>query len=498
MKDLNMCTICACATPAGIGAIAVIRVSGDDSITIVQKIFKSNKVEDISSLPGYSLVFGNVYKGKEIVDEVILSIFKSPISYTGEDSVEISCHGSNYIVREILSLLIDNGARFAEPGEFTKRAFLNRKMDLAQAEAIADLISSETEAAHKVAINQMRGGYSDKLAELRKKMLKIVSLMELELDFSEEDVVFADRKKLSKLVETATDHISEMVSSFKVGNAIKNGVPVAIVGATNVGKSTLLNALVGEERAIVSPIDGTTRDTIEDTVNLNGILFRFIDTAGIRSTMETIEMIGIERTYFKIKQASVVIMMLDAERSEDFKSSLVNLSKRLNNEDQTVIIIVNKCDVIIDRTKLEHIIDMLKHKPAELIDELSEVGETKRGVTTVRKAVNDAKLSPLAIIPMCAKKEVGLDMLREVLIESQNRLKVNSNAVLVTNFRHYSALKEAYSALLRVSVGIDENTPTDLLAQDMREAIYSIGTIVGEVTTDEVLGNIFKNFCIGK
>ncbi|MCF0164326.1 MAG: tRNA uridine-5-carboxymethylaminomethyl(34) synthesis GTPase MnmE, partial [Bacteroidales bacterium] len=302
---MNISTICAPATPPGMGAVSIVRVSGPDAINIVSKIFHPKKKRTLEDAPGYSIIYGDILKGKEILDDVLVLLFRAPDSYTGEDSVEISCHASSYIVSELMSLLLDNGAVAATPGEFTKRAFLNGKMDLAQAEAVADLIACETAAAHKIAIQQIRGGFSKELASMRTNLLKIVSLMELELDFSEEDVQFADRTELKELLDKSMAHIKQLMSSFRLGNAIKNGVPVAIVGATNTGKSTLLNALVGEERAIVSAIEGTTRDTIEDVINIDGTLFRFIDTAGIRNTLEAIELIGIERTYYKIKQASV-------------------------------------------------------------------------------------------------------------------------------------------------------------------------------------------------
>ena len=403
--------------------------------------------------------------------------------------VEISCHASPYIVSEILRGLVTLGCRYAEPGEFTKRAFLNGKMDLAQAEAVADVIASETEASHKIAMQQLKGGFSNELARMRTQLLKIVSLMELELDFSEEDVEFADRSELRDLLDKSTTRISELISSFKLGNAIKNGVPVAIVGATNTGKSTLLNALLREDRAIVSSIAGTTRDTIEETVNIDGILFRFIDTAGIRRTLETIEIAGIERTYFKIKQASVLLLVLDYTRQDDMEASVKNMSLNFN-KDQTLIILLNKID-----EKPLAVTNIFDDRMADTITPEESVSKVCDAVSAI---ASDCGLSPVAILPISAKKGQGLDDLRTLLSSSQSSVKAGGESTLVTNIRHYTALKEAYEALLKAAVALDERRPTDLVTQDIREALYSIGTIVGEITTDEVLDNIFKNFCIGK
>ena len=404
--------------------------------------------------------------------------------------VEISSHASPYIVAEILDLLVLYGCRYAEPGEFTKRAFLNGKMDLAQAEAVADVIASETEAAHRIALKQLKGGFSQELAAMRRQMLKLVSLMELELDFSEEDVQFADRTQLKDLLKATTDHIAGLVSSFKVGNAIKKGVPVAIVGATNTGKSTLLNALLGEDRAIVSSIAGTTRDTIEDTMNVGGILFRFIDTAGIRRTMETIEIAGIERTYFKLKQASVVMLVLDYTRQDDFEDALKTVSSNINSAEQSLIILLNKIDEKpVAVTSLFEGRDPESITPEENIDKVCDV---------VSDLAGSLGLSPVAILPISAKNQTGLDELRTVLVSSQSVVNVSTESVLVSNRRHFIALKEAYESLLKASVSLTENQPTDLVTQDIRDALYSLGTIVGEVSTDEVLDSIFKKFCIGK
>jgi len=485
VANIENTTICACATGNCSGAIAVVRMSGPDTIEILSKVFKPKKDVDLMSVPGYSLLYGEVSRPDgTLLDDVLVSIFRAPHSYTGEDSAEISCHGSNYIVREMLTMLTDNGAKYAAGGDFTKRAFLNGKMDLAQAEAVCDLISSETEAAHNVAMQQMRGGFSKELENMRTELLQIVSLLELELDFSEEEVQFADRKEVQKLLDDSCSQINSLISSFKLGNAIKSGVPVAIVGATNTGKSTLLNALLREDRAIVSSIAGTTRDTIEDVMNLEGILFRFIDTAGIRSAMEPIEMMGIERTFYKIRQASIVLMMLDSTNQDGFQESISALSKKINNSEQTLFILLNKCD-----------------KSSILPNAEDADNDTARNndlVDKVRTMASNAGLSPAAILPISAKQKLGLDVLESMLVSSQKNISAPGDMVLVSNMRHYSALKDAYNALLRANVALGENVATDLVAQDIREALYSIGTIVGAVSTDEILGNIFKNFCIGK
>ncbi|NLD21080.1 MAG: tRNA uridine-5-carboxymethylaminomethyl(34) synthesis GTPase MnmE [Bacteroidales bacterium] len=484
-------TICACATGNNISAISVIRISGPDDISIVAKIFKPKKDIPLSEVPGYTVLYGIIPKRNGVrLDDVIVTFYRAPHSYTGEDSAEISCHGSPYIVSEIISMLIDNGAVYAQGGDFTKRAFLNGKMDLVQAEAVGDLILSETEAAHDVAMRQMRGAFSKELSQMREKLLKIVSLLELELDFSEEEVEFTDRKELRELLENSCEHINELISSFKVGNAIKNGVPVAIVGSTNTGKSTLLNALVGEDRAIVSPHAGTTRDTIEDVINLEGVLFRFIDTAGIRSTLEAIEIIGIERTFYKIKQAQIVLLMLDGTRKEEFKESLNALSRKINSEEQTLIILINKCD--------QHAILPASETDDAVIGNIESIFNATDLIEEVRTLSSVINLYPSAILPISARQGLGLDALRSTLVESQKNMQSAGEMVLVNNMRHYSALKDAFNALLRANIALGEQVPTDLVAQDIREALYSIGTIVGEISTDEVLGNIFKNFCIGK
>ena len=491
LQELNNNTICAQATSVGQGAISLIRVSGPDSLQLVSKAFVSRKGRKLEEMHGYTMCLGSfTNEAGTVLDDVVAAVYRAPESYTGEDMVEISCHASPYIVSEIIRVLVDLGCRYAEPGEFTRRAFLNGKMDLAQAEAVADVIASETEASHKIAMQQLKGGFSNELARMRTQLLKIVSLMELELDFSEEDVEFANRDELRELLDKATAHISELISSFKLGNAIKNGVPVAIVGATNTGKSTLLNTLLGEDRAIVSSIAGTTRDTIEDTVNIDGILFRFIDTAGIRRTLETIEIAGIERTYYKIKQASVVLLVLDYTRQDDFEESVKNLSTNLSSKDKTLIILVNKID--------EKPVVVTNIFEAEAAGTVTPEDNVNKVCDTVSEIAAANGLSPMAILPISAKNNIGLDELRTMLANSQNAVHCGSEGVLVSNIRHYTALKEAYEALLKAKVALDERQPSDLVSQDIREALYSIGTIVGEISTDEVLDSIFRNFCIGK
>ena len=463
--------ICALATPAGQGAIAVIRLSGEDTPQIVGKIFTAAGGKE--PLP-YKMQFGAVKDGDRLIDECLVVTFKGPHSYTGENSAEIYCHGSQYIVQEIIKLLLANGVKMAEPGEFSKRAFLNGKLDLAQAEAVADLIASETEGAHRIALQQMKGGFSSELKIMREDLLNLVSLMELELDFSEEDVEFADRTQLTQLLSAVSSRVTQLIESFSLGNVIKNGVPVAIVGATNTGKSTLLNTLVGEERAIVSNIHGTTRDVIEDTMNLGGITFRFIDTAGIRETKETIEIIGIERTYQKLKSAQVVILVLDASRPENFKHSLVNLTDKISSRQQ-LIVVLNK------------------------MDETSEIG-VEAQIDKIKDLCVEHSLSPIAVVPISAKKGENIDDLQDVLVSSQNSWKssASTGGTLVSNIRHYQALMDAQIALDRVEDGLVSGLPTDLVAQDIREALYHLGSIVGEINTEEILGNIFGRFCIGK
>ena len=482
----NEDTICAPATVPGTGAISVIRVSGPEALTIADKVISCRK-GTIAEAPGYTIKFGNIYDASgALLDEVLVSIFRAPLSYTGENSVEISCHASSYIVSSVMDLLYAAGCRAAEPGEFTQRAFLNGKMDLAQAEAVADVIASQNAAAHRIAFKQMKGGFSSELKGMRSELLELVSLMELELDFSEEEVEFADRTRLNELLTELIAHTSKLIDSFKLGNAIKNGVPVAIAGATNTGKSTLLNALLGEDRAIVSDVHGTTRDTVEETLNIDGVLFRFIDTAGLRETDEIVEKIGIERTFKKISEASIVLGMVDLTR--DFESTCETIREIIEKVDfcsQKLVFLLNKtdiCEVNKNVSTINYIVSLLDNK-----------GLTSSVVNSVSEAAYDAP-----IIPISAKTGAGIDVLRGTLASSQRDLLADSDTTLVTNQRHVQALSDARTSLLRASEGLTLNIPTELISQDIRECIYHIGSIVGEISADEVLGNIFKNFCIGK
>ena len=466
---LNRDTICAIATPHGMGAIAVIRVSGDDALSIVSQLFMQyGKPFDMGKMVANKTYYGHIVDRDELLDEVLVTFFRAPHSFTGEDSAEISVHGSVFIQQKLLHILISRGCRMAEAGEFTRRAFVNRKFDLAQAEAIADLISSESEAAHHVAINQLKGGFSKELQVMRSKLLEMTSLMELELDFSEEDVEFADRSQLKALLQETLAHVDKLKDSFRLGNAIKNGIPVAIVGQTNTGKSTLLNALLGEDRAIVSDIAGTTRDTIEETLNINGILYRFIDTAGLRNTDETIEKIGIERSYKKIQEATLVIGMLDATKStENVLFAAKEILEKMDLEHQQLILCINKVDTLDDQ------------------------GEALLG--QVRQDLDNDNIM---VVCLSAKHGFGLGDLYNTLKLSQPL--ASPDATLVTNVRHYEALLHASESLKSVQQGLKMNIPTDLVSQDLREALHYLGSITGEITTDEVLGNIFSRFCIGK
>ena len=539
----NEDTICAPATIPGTGAISVIRVSGPEALTIADKVVSCNK-GSISDSKGYTLKFGIIYDkqnncntndcnaehastntlDKAVVDEVVVSIFRAPHSYTGENSVEISCHASSFIVSSILHLLYEAGARAAEPGEFTQRAYLNGKMDLAQAEAVADVIASQNAAAHRVAFKQMKGGFSSELRDMRSELLELVSLMELELDFSEEEVEFADRSRLDDLLEEITSHVTRLIDSFRLGNAIKNGVPVAIAGATNTGKSTLLNALLGEDRAIVSDVHGTTRDTIEETLNIDGILFRFIDTAGLRETSEVIEIIGIERTFKKISEASVVLGMVDLTRDFETSSETVReIVEKVDFTTQKLVILLNKtdiCPVNKNVTLYNYIVSNIEDKGITINEiensskEVISVPQTEIIAENIGKSSKDSQDHTLStaesyglkrsrngqtyIIPISAKTGSGINDLRSVLASTQRDLLADSDTTLVTNQRHVQALADARTSLLRVRDGLASGLPTDLAAQDIREAIYHLGSIVGEISTDEVLGNIFANFCIGK
>lgn len=583
-------TICAPATIPGTGAISIIRVSGKESLAIADKVIDTKGVP-IAETEGYRLRYGTVFEADgSVLDNVIVSVFRAPHSYTGENSVEISCHASRFIVNKILELLVNAGARIAAPGEFTRRAFVNGKMDLAQAEAVADVIASQSAASHRVAMNQLKGGFSSELKVLREKLLTMTSLLELELDFSEEDVEFASRKELGQLVDDSLTHIRRLTASFSRGNAIKNGVPVAIVGATNTGKSTLLNALLGEERAIVSDIAGTTRDTIEETLNIDGILFRFIDTAGIRETDETIEKIGIDRTFKKLGEAAVVLGMTDLSRGKaavledaDFILSKVNEMGGVKNvgsvidgaetdgapltetsgaslagtggtslaetsgaslaetsevslaetggaplagtdrtslaetggtplsetggasrhghgdgQERKVVILVNKCDVADDFYRDDN--GTGYGSGNDLGENMAEISGNKNVnhdnniVLLIENKYDNCK-----VIPISAKTGKGLSTLTKTLGEIGSEITGSTDETLVTNVRHYEALVRAASALERVRAGLHIATlPPDLIAQDLREALYHLGEIVGEISTDETLGNIFRNFCVGK
>lgn len=496
-------TICAPATIPGTGAISIIRVSGKDALTIADKIIHLSG-GSLAETEGYRLRYGTIFGADgSVLDNVIVSVFRAPHSYTGENSVEISCHASRFIVNAILEILVNAGARIAAPGEFTRRAFVNGKMDLAQAEAVADVIASQSAASHKVAMNQLKGGFSSELKSLREKLLTMTSLLELELDFGEEDVEFASRSELGALVNEALSHIGRLTDSFSRGNAIKNGVPVAIVGATNTGKSTLMNALLGEDRAIVSDVAGTTRDTIEETLNLGGVMFRFIDTAGIRETDEVVEKIGIERTFKKMDEASIVLGMTDLSRGED--SVLADAEYILDKVNacesgREFLLLVNKCDVEESESVAAGDGHVAGYAGADFAGTSSEAGYADKAGKLARiEAALREKGIPIKVIPISAKTGDGLTALTEALAEIGRRITGDTDETLVTNIRHYEALVRAATALGRVRDGLQVATlPPDLIAQDLREALYHLGEIVGEISTEEVLGNIFRKFCIGK
>lgn len=452
--------------------------------------------------------YANVYgPDGQFLDDVIASVFRAPRSYTGEDSVEISCHASIYIVSSVMQMLGALGARPADPGEFTRRAFVNGKMDLAQAEAVADVIGSSSSASHRIAVNQMRGGFSAELQDMRSKLLEITSLMELELDFSEEDVEFADRKRLLVLLDSSIESLDRLVSSFKLGNALKNGVPVAIVGAANAGKSTLLNALISEERAIVTDVPGTTRDTVEETFIMGGIQFRFIDTAGIRETSDAVEIIGIDRSFSTLEKADVVIVTVDITSSMELMDESLNaLMEHVDLNNQTVLFALNKTDLSPTADSRSSVspqaCSFAPYTTAE-----SSVLTPGRGQASasdlqpydtaaesiVRKHCSDAQ-----VIRISAFTGAGLDALRQALTDSQKKRFNDAGQTLVSNTRHFNSLCATAASLNLVRSGLLSHTPTDLVAHDLREALYHLGTITGNITTDEVLGNIFKNFCIGK
>lgn len=462
---MNSDTICAVATPAG-GAIGMIRVAGEQAITVVDKIFTAANGKPLAKAKPYSLTFGNIItESGEVVDEVLVALFKSPHSYTGEDAVEISCHGSAYILQQVMQLLVKQGCRQALPGEYTQRAFLNGKMDLSSAEAVADLIASTSEASHRLAMSQLRGGFSKQLGELRDKLLKLVSLVELELDFNEEDVEFADRRQLDDLSSEVEQLIQKLVQSFKIGNAVKNGVPVAIVGETNSGKSTLLNLLLNEERALVSDICGTTRDAIEDTVNIQGITFRLIDTAGIRETQDTVETMGIRRTFDKMANATLVLWVIDSiaatTQIEALRSQILPLC-----EGKTLLLLFNKSD-LVDEDRQE-----------TLLKTYSQIGDAQLFIS--------------------AKKRENIPALQNVLVKAAAIPQITQNDVIVTNVRHFEALTQALESITRVRYGLADNLSGDFISQDLRECIFHLSNILGEVTTEEVLGEIFSHFCVGK
>ena len=458
-------TICAIATAQG-GAIGLIRVSGPQAVRITARIFTPvAPAIPLEKREPYTLTFGHIRDDRgETIDEVLVSVFRAPHSYTGEDATEISCHGSPYILQQVMQLLIAHGCRAAGPGEYTQRAFLNGKMDLSQAEAVADLIASSSAATHRMAMNQMRGGFSQKLKELRGQLLHLTSLMELELDFSDhEELEFADRSELKALAAQIHQVIEHLVQSFGIGNAIKNGIPVAIIGETNAGKSTLLNALVGEERAIVSDIHGTTRDVIEDTMDIDGITFRFIDTAGIRQTHDTIEALGIERSFQAIKRADIVLWVIDQTEA---KKQIAALSGKIIPlcEGKRLILTFNKSDL---------------NAPPASIEALGFPED-------------------IPSIFLSAKQKEGIGLLQSLLVKTAHLPAISSSDIIVTNIRHYEALTRASEAIHRVQEGLSTGLPADLVSQDLRECIFHLSDIVGEVTTDEVLGTIFEHFCVGK
>lgn len=470
---INQDAIVALATPSGAGAISVIRISGENAINIATQVFQSVKNKDLRKQKTHTLHLGHIIDDQKIIDEVLLSIFHGPNSYTGENTIEISCHGSTYIQQQIIQLLLRKGCRAAEPGEFTLRAFLNGKLDLSQAEAVADLISSDNAASHQIAMQQMRGGFSNEIAELRNELLNFASLIELELDFAEEDVEFADRQQFSTLLEKIERVLKRLIDSFAVGNVIKNGIPVAIVGEPNVGKSTLLNALLNDERAIVSDIAGTTRDTIEDELDIGGIGFRFIDTAGIRDTQDVVESIGIKKTFEKIAQAQFVIYMVDGFeiiQGDKLQNMRIEIEKIINKYPlKPVMIIVNKADKL--STDQRNIIS--------------------GNFSTLHDKVNDIQF-------LSAKEKQGIDILTSSLLNLVNTGALRNNETIVTNVRHYDSLLKALEEIQKVKYGLQTNLSADLMAIDIKEALYHFGIITGQVSNDELLGNIFANFCIGK
>ena len=461
-------TIVALATPSGAGAIAIIRLSGKEAITIAAQVFESVSGKDITTQKTHTIHLGHIVDDTKVLDQVLLSIFKGPNSYTGENVVEISCHGSVFIQQQIIQLLLRKGAKMAQAGEFTLRAFLNGKLDLSQAEAVADLIASDNEASHQIAMQQMRGGFSNEIAKLREELLNFASLIELELDFAEEDVEFADRTAFHELINRIEFVLKRLIDSFAVGNVIKNGIPVTIVGEPNVGKSTLLNALLNEERAIVSDIAGTTRDTIEDELVINGIGFRFIDTAGIRETKDVVESIGIQKTFEKIEQAQVILYLFESLKFQVSSSEYINEIEKVKNKYplKPLVIVINKADLI-------------------------STEETKN-------LLQQLKTLNLKQILISAKQKIGIDELKNTLLSFVNTGALRNNETIVTNTRHYDSLLKALEEIQKVKWGLDSGISSDLMAIDIRSALFFFGEITGEVTNDELLGNIFANFCIGK
>lgn len=457
--------ICAISTAPGMGAIAVVRLSGEGSIALVDKRFESPHNKKLVDQQPYSVHFGKLMDNTNVLDEVLITLFHAPHSFTGEESVEIACHGSVYIQQKLMEVLLHAGARMAQAGEFTRRAFTNGKFDLAQAEAVADLIASTSATSHRVSLNQMRGGFTNKIAQLRDTLLQFASLIELELDFSEEDVEFANRDKLYELTGQVETEIERLAKSFSLGNVIKNGIPVTIIGETNAGKSTLLNLLLDDEKAIVSDIHGTTRDVIEDVINIQGISFRFIDTAGIRHTVDAIEKMGIERTYQKIEQASVILWVIDLTTPD---ANIIELAELITPKlkDKHTLLLFNKADLLSP--------DELKSKD-ELLKELSADR-----------------------LFISAKKQENIDSLQSLLVKAAHIPSICEADVIVTNMRHYQALIKALEAIVRVREGLDIGISHDFLAQDIRECMFHLGEISGHISTDEILGNIFSKFCIGK
>lgn len=458
-------TICAPATPPGSGAISLIRVSGSDAINITKKFFRPvKKGLSLPSVKSQTIHRGQIYKGDKPIDEVMVSVFKSPNSYTGENIVEISCHGSQFIQQQIIELLTDKGARVAQPGEFTLRAFLNGKMDLSQAEAVADLVASSSEASHQIAYKQMRGHFSWRIEELRRQLVDFATLIELELDFSEEDVEFASREKLNKLLNNIEKELTKLIDSFSVGNVLKTGVPVAIIGEPNVGKSTLLNAILNEEKAIVSETPGTTRDAIEDTIIIDRVSFRFIDTAGLRESDNEIEGMGVEKTYQKINQASIILYLFDASKTsiEEINETVEKFREIIEDKSKKMILIANKADLLMEIPK------------------------------------NFRNLVELETIFVSAKRKTNINLITDSLLQTFKNDIPSQEDIVVSNTRHHQALKETQNIIKNIRQGIDEKISGDLLSTDIRAALYHLGTITGEVTSEEILDNIFENFCIGK